>query len=79
MEGMETLLSGSIKEESVLLSERELEVLQLTSDGHSEKEISDKLFLSIETVKTDRKNMVQKTEAKNSVDLVRMGIANGWI
>lgn len=77
--GMETLLAGSMKGESVPLSERELEVLQLTSDGHSEKEISDKLFLSIETVKTHRKNMLQKTEAKNSVDLVRMGIANGWI
>jgi len=68
-----------LKEESVPLLERELEVPQLTSDGHSEKEISDKLFLSIETVKTHRKNMLQKTEARNSVDLVRMGIANGWI
>ncbi len=77
--GMETLLSGSLQGDSVPLTDRELEVLQLTSDGHSEKEISDKLFLSIETVKTHRKNMLQKTEARNSIDLVRMGIANGWI
>jgi DNA-binding CsgD family transcriptional regulator len=77
--GMVTLLTGSMKGENVPLTPRELEILQLIADGNSEKGISDKLFLSPQTVKTHRKNMLQKTDAKNSVDLVRMGIANGWI
>ena len=74
-----TLLEGSMHPETMPLSARELEVLRLTSEGHPEKVISDKLFLSVETVKTHRRNMLQKTEAKNSNELVRIGIANGWI
>lgn len=74
-----TLLEGKMHGEDVPLSPRELEVLRLTSEGHAEKVIGDMLFLSVETVKTHRRNMLQKTAAKNSVELVRMGIANGWI
>lgn len=75
----QTLLEGKMQSENVPLTAREIEVLRLTSEGHAEKVISDMLFLSIETIKTHRKNMLQKTNAKNSVELVRMGIANGWI
>lgn len=75
----QTLLEGKLHSENIPLSPRELEVLRLTSEGHAEKVISDMLFLSVETVKTHRRNMLQKTAAKNSVELVRMGIANGWI
>ncbi len=74
-----TLLEGKMHSEDVPLTPRELEVLQLTSQGHPEKVIADMLSLSIETIKTHRKNMLQKAKAKNSVELVRMGIANGWI
>lgn len=77
--GFITIIEGSLQNDSLPLSVREVEILKLTSEGHSEKEISDILFLSKETVKTHRRNMLQKTEAKNSVDMVRMGIANGWI
>lgn len=73
------VLEGSLHSENMPLSPRELEVLRLTSQGHAEKVIGDLLFLSIQTVKTHRRNMLQKTQAKNSVELVRMGIANGWI
>jgi len=77
--GFVNVLEGSLRSETQPLSDREVEILKLTSEGLSEREISDILFLSKETVKTHRRNMLQKTEAKNSVDLVRMGIANGWI
>ena len=74
-----TLLKGSMHPDTMPLSTREIEVLKLTSEGHSEKMISDILSLSATTVKTHRRNMLQKTEAKNSIELVRIGIANGWI
>lgn len=74
-----TVLEGTMHPETVPLTAREIEVLKLTSEGHPEKIISDLLSLSIETVKTHRRNMLQKTSAKNSIELVRMGIANGWI
>jgi DNA-binding CsgD family transcriptional regulator len=77
--GFVNVMEGNLQSDDFPLTDREVEVLRLTSEGLSEQEISDRLFLSKETVKTHRRNMLQKTEAKNSVELVRMGIANGWI
>ncbi len=74
-----TLLEGTMHPEDMPLSPRELEVLRLTAQGHSEKIIGDMLFLSVETVKTHRRNMLQKSNAKNSIELVKTAIANGWI
>jgi LuxR family maltose regulon positive regulatory protein len=42
------------------LSERELEVLQLIADGLSNREIADKLFISVGTVKTHTHNIYGK-------------------
>ncbi len=47
------------------LSSREIEILQLLKDGYSNKEISQKLFLSELTVKTHRKNIMSKMGARN--------------
>ncbi len=74
-----TLLEGTMHPEDMPLSVRELEVLRLTAQGHSEKAIGDMLFLSVETVKTHRRNMLQKSDVKNSIELVKTAIANGWI
>lgn len=53
------------------LTEREVEVLQLVVDGLSNKEIADKLFISVRTVDTHRRNLMEKLEAKNTAELVR--------
>ncbi len=55
------------------LSSREIEILQLLREGYSNKEISQKLFLSELTVKTHRKNIMAKMDAKNIADLLRKG------
>lgn len=47
------------------LSDRENEVLQLLATGFSNKEIADKLNISINTVITHRKNITQKTGIKS--------------
>jgi len=77
--GFVTILKDSIAEESCPLSARELEVLNQTASGLSAKEIADKLVLSLETVKTHRRNMLQKVNAKNTVEMVRIAIAKNWI
>ncbi|MCA6393713.1 MAG: helix-turn-helix transcriptional regulator, partial [Cytophagales bacterium] len=77
--GFNTILKDSFTEEECPLSTRELEVLSQTASGYSTKEIADKLTLSLETVKTHRRNMLQKVRAKNTVEMVRMAIANNWI
>lgn len=58
----------------VWLSSREQELLKLIVDGYSNQEMSEKLFLGIETIKTYRKNLIQKLGAKNSMILVKMAI-----
>ena len=54
-----------------LLSKREKEILQLVFDGMTNKEIANKLFISFETVKSHRKNILSKTESRNTASLIR--------
>jgi ATP/maltotriose-dependent transcriptional regulator MalT len=46
------------------LSKRELEVLGLISDGLSNEEIAEKLFISLNTIKTHTSNLFEKLEVK---------------
>lgn len=52
------------------LSKRESQVLDLIRQGFTNKKISDKLFISFETVRTHRKNILVKTGASNTAALV---------
>jgi|GEM_PF-1261653 len=52
------------------LSIREIEILSLIMLGHTTQEIADKLFISYETVKSHRKNILEKTGAKNTAALI---------
>ena len=51
-------------------STREIEVLQLISEGDSNRDIAQKLHLSIETVKWYNKQMFMKLDVKNRVQLI---------
>ncbi|HYH14668.1 MAG TPA: response regulator transcription factor [Flavisolibacter sp.] len=59
-----------IKEESALLSKREQEVLQLLAQGLQYKEIAERLFLSLETVKKHMRNIYQKLHVQNKVEAI---------
>jgi len=59
------------KQNAGILSKREKEVLRLMFDGLTNKEIADKLFISFETVKSHRKNILQKTGSKNTAALTK--------
>ncbi len=52
------------------LSERELEVLELVSEGLSNKEIAGKLFVSINTVKTHLQKVYEKLEVNRRTQAV---------
>jgi DNA-binding NarL/FixJ family response regulator len=60
------------------LSSRETEIIRLIASGMTNKEIAEKLFLSIHTVKTHRKNIIKKIgfTFKNAADLMRYTQAN---
>ena len=57
----------------VHLSQRELEILQLIYEGLSNREIADRLFISIRTVTNHRYNLMQKTDSKNTAGLISYG------
>ncbi|CAN5459876.1 response regulator transcription factor [soil metagenome] len=61
------------------LSEREIEVLRLIAQEFSNGEIAEKLFISIRTVDTHRRNLLEKLQMKNTVGLVKYAIEKGII
>ena len=63
----------------VLLSEKELIVLDLISLEYTDKEIGKKLFLSHHTVHTHRKNLMSKLGVTKSTGLVRRGFELGLL
>jgi len=54
-----------------VLTRREKEVLELIADGLTNNEIAQKLFISVATVDTHRKNLLAKFEAKNIASLIK--------
>jgi NarL family two-component system response regulator LiaR len=64
--------------ESMNLSKRELEVLQLMSEGLSNKEIADRLFVSLSTIKTHSNNLFDKMNVERRTQAIdkakRLGI-----
>jgi len=63
-------ISGHIEIHNQKLSIREIEVLGLIMQGLTNIEIAEKLFISYETVKTHRKHILEKTDAKNTAALI---------
>ncbi|MDL2224592.1 response regulator transcription factor [Eubacteriales bacterium OttesenSCG-928-M02] len=61
------------------LTEREMEVLRLMCKHMTSKEIAEELFISENTVKYHKANMLAKTGFPKAVDLAFYMISNGWI
>lgn len=59
------------------LSPREREVLQMVAEGLTAKEIAAKLHLSVKTVETHRRQVMEKTGSNSVADLVRFAIREG--
>lgn len=64
---------------SGFLSERESQILSLLIDGKETKEIATILFITPATVSTHRKNMLAKTKARNTAEMIVMAITKGWV
>src|SRR5690606_19425039 len=73
------LLMKRPSEKNIWLTERERELLRLIAEGLTNGEIADKIFLSPETIKGYRKNLLLKLGAKNTAVLVRMAIEHKLI
>lgn len=71
--------SSQEKPESVELSSRETDVLVALVKGMTNKEISDKLFISVHTVITHRKNIIRKTGIKSVSGLTVYALLNNLV
>jgi DNA-binding NarL/FixJ family response regulator len=63
----------------VTLTVREKEILKQLAEGYSTKEIADRLFLSVNTVETHRKNILFKTGLRNTAHLIKWGFESGQL
>lgn len=74
--------TGMMQDESIAfknLSDREREVLQLVAEGHSSREISEMLFISIKTVENHRASIMEKLGLHNLAELIKYAINKGII
>jgi DNA-binding NarL/FixJ family response regulator len=68
---------GSIDAEP--LTRREREVLKLIAEGHTDREISEKLFISLRTAQRHHGNIREKLNLKRTADIIRYAIARGYV
>ena len=60
-----------LKSKTPVLTKREKEVLTWIAEGLTNQEIADKLFISQLTVVSHRKSLLEKTESKNTAQLIK--------
>lgn len=63
----------------IKLSAREFEVIVLLCHGLSTKDIAEKLFLSEHTIEGYRKEIIKKTNTKNTNELIHYALSNGIV
>jgi len=61
---------------TAILSNRELQIIQLITQEYSNQDIANKLEISKRTVETHRKNIFKKTKVKSIVGLVVLAMKN---
>lgn len=61
------------------LSTRQIEILQLWGNNCSNKEIADKLFISVRTVESHKNHIMQRLDLKTTIDMIKFGIKNNLI
>jgi DNA-binding NarL/FixJ family response regulator len=81
----QTLMQGMMPEKQrsrtkgPKLTRREKEILNLIVQEHTTHEIAEQLFISLNTVETHRKNLLQKLNVRNTAGLVRFAVENGLV
>lgn len=61
------------------LTKREKEILQLISEGLTNNQIAEKLFISPLTVDSHRKNLLTKLNVNNTASLIKLAVQNGLV
>ena len=79
MEHMMKPLSVFPSDDLPALTKREKEVLQLISEGLTNNQIAEKLFISPLTVDSHRKNLLTKLNVNNTASLITLAVKHGLV
>ena len=69
----------SRSEKKLFLTVREKQILKLIAEEFSNYAIAEKLFISVRTVETHRKNMMQKLHIDSTIALIKYAVHTGLI
>ena len=72
MDAAQSLRSVADKPDLPVITRREKEVLELIAAGCTNAEIAERLFVSVSTIDTHRKNLLEKFNVRNTASLVRL-------
>ncbi len=61
------------------LTKRETEIVRLVADGYKNREVAEKLGISVKTVETHRANIMNKLALRNLAELIRYAIQKGFV
>lgn len=78
-DAVKAILEGKVDDGVPILTKREKEILKLISDGLTNNEIAEKIFISPLTVDSHRKNLLLKLDAKNTASLVKIAMMYNMI
>lgn len=65
--------------EAILLSEREMEIIVLIAEGHTNGQIAEMIHLSTHTINTHRKNIMAKLGVKNTAGIVMYAVKTNLV
>ena len=71
--------SGEEKAQYDGLTERERQILRLIAEGSTSQQIADALVLSVNTVNTHRRHIMEKLNLHNRADLIRYAVRKGLV
>ena len=74
-----SICRGNHKQHADPLTHREREILKLVAEGHTDRQVSEMLFISFRTVQRHRFNIREKLNLKSTADLVKYAIARGYV
>jgi two-component system, NarL family, response regulator NreC len=71
--------ANSVAYEPVILSDRELEILQLIAEGWSNRQIAEHLYLSPHTVKNHVHNILKKLRVQRRLEAIKYASERQWL
>lgn len=82
----EKVMGGYIRQSTALsnagkvqITNREAEIIRFIAWGYSNKEIAERLQLSVKTIEAHKSNSMKKLGMKSRIDIVRYAILQGWM